>query len=186
MTKRGGLRGHKIPQRLCLVVAWDQNGRNSPTHRCTSPWGSSQSDYPAHRCPLFGAWRVPRVSEPQLTVRVLSQTPSVPFLSPRRDRPAFRVALPRETPRLTEITGRLPSFTQGPAASPQPRAGGGFAGRSGLRATEPMVEAGWGKRPAAEPKCLHLRACDTTLHSQCTHLRGKSEHSAAASKKRRG
>lgn len=132
------------------------------------------------------------MSESQLTVLVFSQTLAVPFLSPTSGPSCFQSGTPRETTRLTELTGsRLPSFTQGLAASPQPQAGGGFAGRSGLQDTQPMGEAGWRKRPAAEPKCLHLRACDTTLpgctlrvHS-CTHSNGKSVHSAAASMKTR-
>lgn len=75
-------------------VSCDQNGRNSPTHHCTSPWGSFRSDYPAHLCPLFGAWRVPRVSEPQLTVRVLSHTSSVPFLAPLSGLSCFQSRVP--------------------------------------------------------------------------------------------
>lgn len=154
------------------------------THHCTSPWGSSRSDYPAHLCPLFGAWRVPRVSEPQLTVRVLSHASSVPFLAPLSGPSCSQSPAPPRDASLAagaywQATLLHPG-TRGITSAPS---WGRVRGRSGLRATEPMIEAGWGKRPATEPKCLHLRACDTTLHSQCTYLRGKSEHSAAASKK---
>lgn len=124
-------------------VAWHQNGRNSPTHRCTSPWGSSQSDCPAHRCPLFGAWRVPRVPEPRSTVRVLSQTPSVPFLSLPSGPSCFQSRAPPE--RRLGCRSSLAGYPPSPKDPPHhlsPELGGGFAGRSGL----PSHRAnGWGR-----------------------------------------
>lgn len=159
-------------------VAWDQNGRNSPTHHCTSPWGSSQSDYPAHRCPLFGAWRVPRVFEPQLTVRVFSQTPWVPFLSPPpQSGPSCFQS--RALPRDASADG---AYWQATLLHPGTRriTSAPSWGRVGGEEWPPSHRAnGWSRLGEAAGCWTEVPTFKGMWHDAAQSVLGKSEHSAA-------
>lgn len=110
---------------------------NSATHRCMSPWGSSQLNYPPHLSPLFGAWWVPRVFKPHLTVRGCTSVPSQTLFGPvsHAGPPSFRVFFPRDA--SANGSGFLGGFPTSPTDRRlphhlSPERGGGFVRRSGL------------------------------------------------------
>lgn len=128
--KRGGLRGRETPRRIRSLRSKRAEFTYSPLYESVGLISIRLS------CPPLPVIRC-MASPSCVWASVNGTCPQPDALGPVTLPPGGTVLLsesrfPRETPRLTELTGRLPSFTQGPAASPQPRAGGGFAGRSGL------------------------------------------------------